>query len=129
MSDARLSARKTYLPGPSGLRVPMREIALTSGDRVVLYDTSGPYTDPDVVTDVRRGLPRLREEWIAGRGDVERYEGREVRPVDDGYRGQADRARGLAGLDAVFEAAPGGARPASGTDADGTGRCARRAGR
>ncbi|HVF06128.1 MAG TPA: phosphomethylpyrimidine synthase ThiC [Frankiaceae bacterium] len=72
-----MPSSKTYLPGSRpDLRVPMREVRLTTGDSVVLYDTSGPYTDPDVGTDVRRGLPGLREQWIAERGDVAAYDGR-----------------------------------------------------
>ncbi len=61
--------RKTYLSNDSGhdLRVPMREIELSNGDSVVLYDTSGPYTDPEVTTDVEAGLPKLRAPWIAAR--------------------------------------------------------------
>ncbi|MFC4907280.1 phosphomethylpyrimidine synthase ThiC [Actinomadura gamaensis] len=90
MSDntsAVTHAHKTYLQGSRpDLRVPMREVALTTGDRVVLYDTSGPYTDPAFETDVRRGLPALRAAWIAERGDTEEYEGRTVRPEDDGRR-------------------------------------------
>jgi phosphomethylpyrimidine synthase len=58
-------SRKVLLPGELGVRVPMREIALTDGTRVVVYDTSGPH---DV--DVERGLPPLRADWIQGRGDV-----------------------------------------------------------
>ncbi|WP_018656216.1 phosphomethylpyrimidine synthase ThiC [Actinomadura flavalba] len=89
-------ARKTYLTGDRpGLRVPMREVPLTDGGAVVLYDTSGPYTDPDQAIDVRRGLPALRAEWIAARGDTAGYEGRAARPEDDGRRAGApalDRA-------------------------------------
>ncbi|WP_037559219.1 phosphomethylpyrimidine synthase ThiC [Spirillospora albida] len=78
-------ARKTYLQGSrDDLRVPMREVPLTNGECVVLYDTSGPYTDPAYEADVRRGLPAPRAPWIAGRGDTEEYEGRAVRPEDDG---------------------------------------------
>jgi len=80
-----MATSKTYLPGSRpDLRVPMREVHLTNGESVVLYDTSGPYTDPAASTDVRRGLPRLREAWILDRGDVMAYDGREVRPADDG---------------------------------------------
>ncbi|WP_285693683.1 phosphomethylpyrimidine synthase ThiC [Actinomadura sp. NBRC 104412] len=80
-------ARKTYLPGSrDDLRVPMREVPLSDGGTVVLYDTSGPYTDPSYEADVRRGLPPLREAWIAERGDTAEYEGRAVRPEDDGRR-------------------------------------------
>jgi phosphomethylpyrimidine synthase len=54
------------------LRVPMREISLAEGNApVYVYDTSGPYTDPNVQVDVRKGLPKLRESWIVKRGDVE----------------------------------------------------------
>ncbi len=58
----------------------MREIALdptkTNGEvienePITVYDTSGPYTDPDVYIDVRKGLPKLRQQWILDRGDVE----------------------------------------------------------
>ncbi|MFB4317112.1 phosphomethylpyrimidine synthase ThiC [Actinomadura sp. 21ATH] len=89
-------ARKTYLQGSApDVRVPMREVPLTDGGAVVLYDTSGPYTDPAYEADVRRGLPALRGAWIAGRGDTEEYEGRAVRPEDDGRsgRGAADPMR------------------------------------
>jgi phosphomethylpyrimidine synthase len=73
-----------------GLTVAMREVTLSNGERVALYDTSGPYTDPGYQVDLRRGLPPLRLPWILERDDVERYRGREVRPVDDG-RGQERR--------------------------------------
>ncbi|WP_261560527.1 phosphomethylpyrimidine synthase ThiC [Frankia tisae] len=64
-------SRKTWLVGADpDLRVPMREVVLTTGDSVVLYDTSGPYTDPTADIDVRRGLPPLRAPWIAARGDT-----------------------------------------------------------
>jgi phosphomethylpyrimidine synthase len=66
------SSRKAYAAGshPS-IRVPMREITLTNGEAHVVYDTSGPYTDPDVVTDVHRGLAPVREQWILDRHDTE----------------------------------------------------------
>jgi phosphomethylpyrimidine synthase len=68
-------------------KVAMREVSLAakSGERPVpVYDTSGPYTDPTVTIDIRKGLPKLRAAWIEGRGDVEKYIGREVRPEDNG---------------------------------------------
>ena len=64
----------------------MRQVHLTTGRDVTLYDTSGPYTDPNVTTDVRRGLAPLRENWIIRRGDTEEYAGRPVRPEDDGVK-------------------------------------------
>src|SRR5690242_19427765 len=63
------ASRKVYL-GPR--RVPMREIALAAPNPPLLvYDTSGPYTDPAVAIDPRRGLAPLRAEWNRARGDVE----------------------------------------------------------
>jgi phosphomethylpyrimidine synthase len=95
--------RKTYLVGSrEDLRVPMREVSLTTGDRVVLYDTSGPYTDTTVATDIRRGLEPVRAAWIAERGDTAEYDGRVALPTDDGYVDAARRDRNLNGLDAVF---------------------------
>ena len=71
-------SRKIYASGPRGMRVPFREITLqpTRGMRgetelhapLRVYDTSGPYTDPEVDIDLRRGLPELRREWIDARG-------------------------------------------------------------
>ena len=62
---------KAYLSGSSpSIRVPTREIALTNGERIRLYDTSGPYTDPDFTADLKQGLPPLRQPWILGRDDV-----------------------------------------------------------
>jgi phosphomethylpyrimidine synthase len=83
------ASRKTYAEGQrhKGLRVAQREIDLTPGcgePPVPVYDTSGPYTDPDHVTDIRAGLPALRRDWILARGDVEAYQGREQKPEDNG---------------------------------------------
>ena len=92
-------SRKTYLQGSRpDLRVPMREVVLSAGDSVVLYDTSGPYTDTSLRTDVRLGLPALRRDWITERGDVESYEGRPVQPVDNGLKAHDHRD-----LDSVFD--------------------------
>ncbi len=78
-------SRKVYVPGRlPGVRVPMREVAVTptrttSGNLeengpVTVYDTSGPYTDPAVTTDIRRGLEPIRLSWVLDRGDVDRLE-------------------------------------------------------
>ena len=91
-------SRKTYLQGSRpDLRVPMREVVLSTGDSVVLYDTSGPYTDADLRTDIRLGLPTLRESWISERADVTSYAGRVVQPVDNGLKQHDTR-----NLDSVF---------------------------
>jgi phosphomethylpyrimidine synthase len=100
------ASRKVYVTGSRGdLRVPMREVALTNGETVTLYDTSGPYTDPAVAVDVARGLPALRAPWIEARGDTEVYDGRRVQPVDDGAR-DAERLRALRAQSAALERRP-----------------------
>ena len=89
-------SRKVYVPGQlhPQIRVPMREVQLTNGETVTLYDTAGPYTDPQASIDVRRGLPALRAGWIEARGDTEAYTGRQVSEVDDGA-GNAERLAAL----------------------------------
>lgn len=79
------ASRKGYIQGlRPDLRVPVRDVTLTNDEVVSLYDTSGPYTDPDAPIDVRQGLPTVREGWIAERGDTERYAGRIAHILDDG---------------------------------------------
>ncbi|GAB2744342.1 phosphomethylpyrimidine synthase [Amycolatopsis magusensis] len=60
-------SHKVYHRTESGLRVPARRIDLSTGDHFDVYDTSGPYTDPDVTIDVHSGLHRLRAGWADGR--------------------------------------------------------------
>ena len=87
------ASTKSYLAGAihPQLQVPVRDIALTNGEQVSVYDTSGPYTDPAVAIDVRQGLPAMRAEWIAARGDSQYYVGRQRVALDDGgKRGDED---------------------------------------
>ncbi|WP_427770999.1 phosphomethylpyrimidine synthase ThiC [Comamonas thiooxydans] len=87
------ASTKSYLSGAlhPQLRVPVRDIALTNGEQVSVYDTSGPYTDPAVQIDVRQGLPSVRGAWIEARGDSEYYVGRQRVALDDGgKRGEED---------------------------------------
>lgn len=70
------------------MRVPFRQVNLhpTANEPPVhVYDTSGPYTDPDALIDITKGLPRLRQQWIEARGDVEAYEGRALKPEDNSF--------------------------------------------
>lgn len=81
-------SKKTYVQaGHDGnLRVPFREVALepsANESPVLLYDTSGPYTADSADIDVYKGIARTRETWIRARGDIEEYEGREIRPEDN----------------------------------------------
>ncbi|MFJ6210522.1 phosphomethylpyrimidine synthase ThiC [Lysinibacillus sp. NPDC092081] len=95
-------SEKVYVEGSRpDILVPMREIALspTTGSfgeeenaPVRVYDTSGPYTDPAYKVDITKGLPALRSAWIRERGDVEEYEGRIIKPEDNGFR-KADDPR------------------------------------
>ena len=81
-TDPFPNSARVYVEGiQPGVRVPMREIRVAptqthqgrtvENPPVTVYDTSGPYTDPEAEIDVHRGLPPLRREWIVGRGDVE----------------------------------------------------------
>src|SRR5260370_18184274 len=96
-NEALPNSKKIYLNGKLhvDLLVPFREIALAPtktmdgkievNEPVRVYDTSGPWGDPNVDVDVKYGLPPLRTKWIRDRGDVEEIEGRGVRPQDNGY--------------------------------------------
>src|SRR5437016_4054465 len=91
------NSKKIFVGGKlhPDIRVPFREITLAPtktmngeievNEPVRVYDTSGPWGDPSVTLDPVQGLPPLRQNWILKRGDVEPYEGREVKPIDDGW--------------------------------------------
>ncbi|ALQ70723.1 phosphomethylpyrimidine synthase ThiC [Bacillus cereus] len=85
-------SKKVYVDGPrAGMKVPMREIEQSetngvSNPPIRVYDTSGPYTDPAYTVELEKGLQAPRHSWILERGDVEAYEGREVKPEDDGVK-------------------------------------------
>jgi phosphomethylpyrimidine synthase len=96
-SDQLPNSKKVYVAGQihPDVRVPMREITLAptksfdgrteANEPVRVYDTSGPWGDPAFNGTVQVGLPPLRREWILRRDDVEEYEGRVVKPQDNGY--------------------------------------------
>jgi len=82
------ASRKVYTHPAPGLAVPHREIDLhpsANEPAVRVYDTSGPYSDAAVAIDVEAGLPRARRAWLMERGNLEEYEGRDVRPEDNGF--------------------------------------------
>ncbi|WP_046112927.1 phosphomethylpyrimidine synthase ThiC [Aquincola tertiaricarbonis] len=89
------ASTKAWITGSrADLRVPVRDVALSNGEVVSLYDTSGPYTDPAAPIDVRRGLPDVRGAWISERDDTEHYAGRLRHGLDDGLRhDERDSAR------------------------------------
>ncbi|MEO1426217.1 MAG: phosphomethylpyrimidine synthase ThiC, partial [Pseudomonadota bacterium] len=83
------SSRKVYVQSDrfEDVKVPVRMIDLhpSAGEPPVpVYDTSGPYTDPNIAIDVEQGLARHRTAWIIERGGVEAYDGRDVKPEDNG---------------------------------------------
>jgi phosphomethylpyrimidine synthase len=83
------ASRKIYVTSPrmSDVKVGMREIQVGGGEPSVrVYDPSGPYTDADAKIDIKAGLKPIRQNWILARGDVEEYDGREVRPEDNGLK-------------------------------------------
>ncbi|MES2337833.1 MAG: phosphomethylpyrimidine synthase ThiC [Pseudomonadota bacterium] len=87
-------SRKIHV-GP--LKVAMRAIDLEPGcgePPLNVYDPSGPYTDANATIDINAGLPQLRRAWIEARGDVESYDGRDIRPEDNGQTGP-DRSGGV----------------------------------
>ena len=98
------NSRRIYIKGEihPDIRVPFREISLAptktmSGEieinePVRVYDTSGPWGDPDFHGDVTQGLPPLRAKCIRERGDVEEINGREVQPIDDGWMSEKHAA-------------------------------------
>ena len=95
--DQLPNSTRVYVEGEQhkDIRVPMREIALNptkslNGDTeenapIRVYDTSGPWGDPAFEGNVDDGLPLLRDKWIRARGDVEEYDGRQAKPIDNGY--------------------------------------------
>jgi phosphomethylpyrimidine synthase len=99
-------SKKVYVNGIlyPDIKVPFREISLSpsttiSGNgngnshrkendesSILVYDTSGPYTDPKAMIDIREGLEPIRLPWVTSRADVEYYDARTIMPKDDGYR-------------------------------------------
>lgn len=89
------ASKKVYIQGSrEDILVPVREIELSStitdegeykNEPFQVYDTSGVYTDDDYEVNIQNGLPAVRKKWIVERDDVEEYNGREVKPEDNGY--------------------------------------------
>jgi len=114
------NSTRIYVEGSSDIRVPMREVHLNvtrglngsteENAPVRLYDSSGPWGDPDAHCSVHDGLPALRREWITSSGDVEEYEGRDVVPQDDGYLTEGAREYALVKDKSRFEPFPGARR-------------------
>jgi len=88
------ASQKIYINGSlhNDIRVAMREISLepSANEKPLrVYDSSGPYSDSNADIDICKGLSKLREEWVSARNDVESYQGREVKPEDNGLKNEA----------------------------------------
>ncbi|PYP84736.1 MAG: phosphomethylpyrimidine synthase ThiC [Blastocatellia bacterium AA13] len=111
-------SRRVYVGGTTeDLRVPFRDVSLnvtrSANDAIEMnapvriYDTSGPWGDPEIQCDVHDGLEPRRRQWIIDRGDVEEYEGRTVLPQDDGYLTEGAREYAQTGKRGRHEPFPG----------------------
>ncbi|MCK5092386.1 MAG: phosphomethylpyrimidine synthase ThiC [Gammaproteobacteria bacterium] len=98
-NDAQFSVTTGPIPGSkkiyvesdddASVRVAMRQIDMEDGcgePALKVYDCSGPYTDAEYKTDIYAGLTPLRKEWIAARADVKPYDGRQIKPEDNGLK-------------------------------------------
>lgn len=87
----RAGSRKVYVAGElyPDIRVPFREVAVhpsANEPPVTIYDSSGPYTDPTVTIDIKKGLPHVKSSWQLDRGDIAPVANpREVKPEDNGH--------------------------------------------
>ena len=110
------ASKKIYVTGSrDDIRVPMREIELTDtpihigtekNAPLTIYDTSGPYTDPEVTIDIRKGLPGIRNQWILDRDDTEELEG-----LSSEYGRQREADESLDSLRFDFVSKPRKAKP------------------
>ncbi|MDD4942557.1 phosphomethylpyrimidine synthase ThiC [Rhodoferax sp.] len=107
------ASSKRYLQGSrADIQVPLREIMQSNGEAITVYDTSGPYTDPQAHIDVRQGLPAVRSPWIEARGDTELYTGRAPFALDDGLKhGESDALAALRAQAAGLQRPPRRAKP------------------
>jgi phosphomethylpyrimidine synthase len=114
--STKVYVRGTIFPD---VRVPFRRIDLTARATragqpvaetpapVLVYDTSGPYTDPDVTIDLTAGIAPIRKSWLDARNDTEWIAGRRSRPEDDGARASASAYDNAAADKLVRRARPG----------------------
>lgn len=112
-------SKKIYIEGKifSDVKVPLREIELSptrlhdgsleENKPVKVYDTSGYWGDENVKCDPKEGLPAIRLKWIKDRADVEEYEGRTVKPVDNGFKSEEELTATLNTSGSVLEYFPG----------------------
>ena len=103
------ASRKVYSSPAAApdLKVPHREIKISEGagePPLPVYDTTGPYTDDNIAIDVEKGLKRARIAWVKERGGVEEYDGRPIKPVDNGNAAGKHLARNFPNTPKPFRA-------------------------
>jgi phosphomethylpyrimidine synthase len=113
------NSKKVYIEGKinKDIRVPFREIKqsttrLPDGDiennePLLVYDTSGYWGDEEMECDVRHGLPPIRLKWIVERNDVEEYDGRNINPMDNGYKSNEELEKARNSNNGKLEHFPG----------------------
>jgi len=105
-------SRELYETGSlfADLKVPFRLVDLHPSAMdapVTIYDSSGPYTDPQFTADIAKGLPRLRDPWMAAREDCETIEARPIKPEDNGFVSKEKSAPEFTALPPVKRGKPG----------------------
>ncbi len=101
--EALPASKKVYIQGKihPNIKVPVREISLTNGEKLCVYDTSGVYTDTSIDIDVSKGIEAIRKDWIVDRDDVKEYEGRIIDPKDNGYKSKDKMRPAIAGASSL----------------------------
>lgn len=97
------ASKKIYISGKiyPFIKVPAREISLTNGEKLCVYDTSGAYTDENEKIDVKNGIKSIRKEWISKRDDTKSYKGRIIDPKDNGYNSFESMQTAIAGASSL----------------------------
>lgn len=97
------ASKKIYISGKIHpfIKVPAREISLTNGEKLCVYDTSGIYTDTNEKIDVKNGIKSIRKDWIDKRDDTKSYKGRVIDPKDNGYSSFESMQTAVAGASSL----------------------------
>src|SRR5437773_5231068 len=113
------NSKKVYIYGKinKDVKVPLREIKLNStrqpdgsiqkNESLLVYDTSGYWGDENVECNVKEGLPAIRLKWIKDRNDVEEYTGRNINPMDNGYKSEEELEKARNSNNGKLEHFPG----------------------
>ena len=113
------NSKKVYVKGKlfTDIEVPFREIkvsptrqhdgTLEENDPILVYDTSGKWGEENVKCDATKGLPGIRSKWIKDRNDVEEYDGRNIKPIDNGYLSEEEMKAAGEGKNGKLEYYPG----------------------